>query len=266
MLGKFCLCRPCHRLSRLQISFFRLYSINRANFYTVLGVGPAADSKEIKDKFYELSKKFHPDHNKDDPDKLYKFKAIAEAYEVLSNTESKKLYDQQNGFNIIRKNPSIRTRNFRRFEGMKGSFQNGRFVDDEAPPEMRNIQYDLSQEKMEKIWARYKERWDKTEEIERMRELDERKAQFRKKLDERRANIQNMSPQERENFLFQMRMMMPEAHIKPQLNACHSCSRVVRVRRAGRKGTGATCCRASGFARRALYGSAEDHRRQCRGY
>ena len=37
---------------------------SRANFYTVLGVGPAADSKEIKDKFYELSKKFHPDHNK----------------------------------------------------------------------------------------------------------------------------------------------------------------------------------------------------------
>ena len=31
--------------------------------------------------------------------------------------------------------------------------QNGRFVDEDGPPEMRNIQYDLSPEKMEKIWV-----------------------------------------------------------------------------------------------------------------
>ena len=38
----------------------------------------------------------------DNPDALYKFKVVSEAYEVLSNPESKRQYDQQNGFNVIR--------------------------------------------------------------------------------------------------------------------------------------------------------------------
>ena len=41
----------------------------------------------------------------------------------------------------------------RRFTGMKGVFKDGRFVDDDEPPQMRNIEYDLSPERMEKIWV-----------------------------------------------------------------------------------------------------------------
>ena len=37
----------------------------RKNFYTVLGVSPSSDPKEIKDSFYRLSKEFHPDLNKE---------------------------------------------------------------------------------------------------------------------------------------------------------------------------------------------------------
>ena len=37
---------------------------------------------------------------------------------------------------------------------MRGEFRNGVFVDEDAPPEQRNIQYDLDPEKMEKIWVR----------------------------------------------------------------------------------------------------------------
>ena len=44
----------------------------------------------------------------------------------------------------------------RKFTGMKGVFKDGRFVDNEEPPQMRNIEYDLSPEKMEKIWVRRK--------------------------------------------------------------------------------------------------------------
>ena len=44
----------------------------------------------------------------------------------------------------------------RKFTGMKGVFKDGRFVDDEEPPQMRNIEYNLSPEKMEKIWVRVK--------------------------------------------------------------------------------------------------------------
>ena len=40
-----------------------------------------------------------------------------------------------------------------RSHGMKGTFRNGTFFDDDEPPQMRDIQYDLSPEKMEKIWV-----------------------------------------------------------------------------------------------------------------
>ena len=36
---------------------------------------------------------------------------------------------------------------------MKGVFKDGRFVDDDEPPQMRNIEYDLSPERMEKLWV-----------------------------------------------------------------------------------------------------------------
>ena len=45
----------------------------------------------------------------------------------------------------------------RKFEGgwsPKGSFVNGQWVDDEPTPQMRNIEYDLSPERMERVWAR----------------------------------------------------------------------------------------------------------------
>ena len=41
----------------------------------------------------------------------------------------------------------------RKFTGMKGVFKDGRFVDDDEPPQMRNIEYDLSPERMEKLWV-----------------------------------------------------------------------------------------------------------------
>merc|ERR1711936_1522669 len=50
----------------------------------------------------------------------------------------------------------------------------------------RNIEYDLSPEKMEKIWARYKTRWERVEEVERMEQLEKKKAEFRKRVDRKR--------------------------------------------------------------------------------
>jgi len=207
-------CRPgLISVTNVHIAQFRLNSgLNRKNFYTVLGVSPSSDAKEIKENFYKLSKEFHPDLNKDDEGSLTRFKEIAEAYEVLSNPEEKRTYDERYGFNKTSKSSPLRNRNFRRFNGMKGGFdQQGRFVDEEGPPEMRNIQYDLSPEKMERIWARYKERWDKVEEVQRERELEKKKKLFRQRIDERRANMKNMSPEEREDFLFKLRMLRTDA-------------------------------------------------------
>ena len=57
-------------------------------------------------------------------------------------------------------------------------------MDEDGPPEMRNIQYDLSPEKTEKIWARYQDRWNKHEELERVRDLEKKKEIFQWKIEE----------------------------------------------------------------------------------
>lgn len=60
--------------------------------YEVLGISKSASPEEIKSAYRSLSKKFHPDINKE-PDAEEKFKKINEAYSVLSNSESKNSYD-----------------------------------------------------------------------------------------------------------------------------------------------------------------------------
>ncbi len=60
------------------------------NFYEVLGVKDTASTDEIKKAFKKLARKHHPDAGGDET----KFKEISEAYEVLSDKEKRKEYDQ----------------------------------------------------------------------------------------------------------------------------------------------------------------------------
>ena len=64
-----------------------------ANYYDILGVGKSSSEKEIKQAYRDLARKHHPDVNPSDKQAEEKFKKINEAYEVLSNPESKKKYD-----------------------------------------------------------------------------------------------------------------------------------------------------------------------------
>jgi molecular chaperone DnaJ len=64
-----------------------------SDYYEVLGVSRDADETEIKKAFRGLARELHPDVNGHDPDAEAKFKAAAEAYEVLSDAERRRTYD-----------------------------------------------------------------------------------------------------------------------------------------------------------------------------
>ncbi len=67
---------------------------DKRDYYEVLGVSKNATDKEIKSAFRRLAKKYHPDLNKDNPEAAEKFKEIGEAYEVLSDENKRRQYDQ----------------------------------------------------------------------------------------------------------------------------------------------------------------------------
>jgi DnaJ-class molecular chaperone len=64
------------------------------DYYQILGVNRNASEKEIKQAFRRLARKHHPDLNAGDKAAEAKFKEINAAYEVLSNPEKRKKYDQ----------------------------------------------------------------------------------------------------------------------------------------------------------------------------
>ena len=70
----------------------------KRDYYEVLGVGKDASADEIKHAYKKLAIKYHPDKNPGDKEAEEKFKEAAEAYDVLSNPEKRKNYDQF-GFN-----------------------------------------------------------------------------------------------------------------------------------------------------------------------
>ncbi|MCI4375049.1 hypothetical protein PGIGA_G00104540 [Pangasianodon gigas] len=64
-----------------------------ADYYSVLGVPRSASEREIKKAFHQLARKLHPDRNHS-PDAQHVFTQLAQAYEVLSNRERRRIYDQ----------------------------------------------------------------------------------------------------------------------------------------------------------------------------
>jgi curved DNA-binding protein len=64
------------------------------DYYEILGIPPDAEKKVIKQTYRELAKKYHPDVNPGNKEAEEKFKTINEAYQVLSDAEKRKKYDE----------------------------------------------------------------------------------------------------------------------------------------------------------------------------
>ncbi len=66
----------------------------KQDYYDLLGVAKKASAKDIRTAFRKLARKYHPDLNPGDKSSEEKFKQLQEAYDVLSDTKKRQMYDQ----------------------------------------------------------------------------------------------------------------------------------------------------------------------------
>ena len=85
--------------------------MTKRDYYEILGISRDADEVTIKKAYRKLAMKYHPDRNQGENKEASeeKFKEASEAYEILSNPEKRKVYDQYG------------------HEGLKGAFAQGGF-------------------------------------------------------------------------------------------------------------------------------------------
>ncbi len=66
----------------------------KQDYYDLLGVSRKATAKDIRTAFRKLARKYHPDLNPGDKSAEEKFKQLQEAYDVLSDSKKRQMYDQ----------------------------------------------------------------------------------------------------------------------------------------------------------------------------
>ena len=91
--------------------------MSKPDYYDVLGVARDASAGDIKRAYRKLALKFHPDRNPDDREAEEHFKECAEAYQVLSDSEKRELYDRYG-------HDGLRSGGFNPFSGFDDIFSN----------------------------------------------------------------------------------------------------------------------------------------------
>ena len=90
------------------------------DFYKILGIDKKATADEIKKKYRSLARDLHPDKNQGDTAREEKFKAVSEAYDILSDSKKRAEYDEARSM--------FERGGFRAPTGV-GNFQGGDFSD-----------------------------------------------------------------------------------------------------------------------------------------
>jgi curved DNA-binding protein CbpA len=71
-----------------------------SDYYAVLGVSRGATEKQIGAAYKALALKLHPERNPDDDSAAEKYKAVTDAYNILSDTNKRRQYDLAGGFPV----------------------------------------------------------------------------------------------------------------------------------------------------------------------
>jgi molecular chaperone DnaJ len=107
--------------------------MTKRDYYEILGVNKSSSTDEIKSAYRKLAMQYHPDRNPGDKEAEDKFKELAEAYEVLSDSQKRSRYDQfghqgvnATGFQGFDNINDI----FSHFGDIFGSFSGGSIFDD----------------------------------------------------------------------------------------------------------------------------------------
>jgi DnaJ-class molecular chaperone len=67
----------------------------KKDYYEILGVSRKASFKDIRHAYRKLARKYHPDLNPGDKSSEEKFKQVQQAYEVLSDSAKRRMYDRR---------------------------------------------------------------------------------------------------------------------------------------------------------------------------
>ena len=111
--------------------------VGNKDYYEILGISRNANENEIKRAYRKLAKKYHPDTNPGNQQAEKKFKEITEAYDILSNPEKKKLYDQfgHSAFD----GTGASQNEYRGYQGNNGQYQEFHFTGGDAEDIFQDI-------------------------------------------------------------------------------------------------------------------------------